>query len=248
MHKALIIDDEKPVRIAISKLGNWKKYHVSEVQQVENGMEAMNFMREIKPDIVFVDMNMPVMDGVKFLERASKEFKNVSFIVISGYDDFSYAQSAIRYGAMEYLLKPVDADELNNAIERALLMISPGECFDGEAADTDVSAEEVIELIHETLETKYSDNIKISDFAEKYFFSREYLSKLYKQKYGIGIYEDLSRIRMERAKRLLRDTDIQVQDIAMRVGFSDTNYFSKAFRKYTGLKPSEYRNKEEVCV
>ncbi|SKB74442.1 Helix-turn-helix domain-containing protein [Lachnospiraceae bacterium] len=241
MHKALIVDDEKPVRIAISKLGNWKKYNISEVQQAENGKEAINSMREIKPDIVFVDMHMPVMNGVTFLEKASKEFTNTAFIVISGYDDFSYAQSAIRCGAMEYLLKPVDSAELNRAIEKAILHISPDESFDTEDAETSVNVEEVLELIHEAVETKYSENIRISDFSEKYFFSREYLSKLYKTKYGLGIYEDLSRIRMERAKELLKNTDIQVQDIALRVGFTDTNYFSKAFRKYTGLKPSEYR-------
>ncbi len=241
MYKALIIDDEKPVRIAIQKLANWRKYHVSQVFQVENGAEALHSMRELKPNIVFVDMHMPVLDGVGFLEKASREFRDTVYIVISGYDDFTYAQSAIRYGASEYLLKPVVADELNRAVEKAVLLLNPKENFDEDVEESAITAEEVIELIHDAILTKYRENIKISDFAEKYFFSREYLSKLYKNKYGLGIYEDLSRIRMERAMALLRDPRIRIQDIAARVGFTDNNYFSKAFRKYTGLTPSEYR-------
>ncbi|MCR5033363.1 MAG: response regulator [Lachnospiraceae bacterium] len=241
MYKALIIDDEKPVRIAIQKLANWRKYRISHVYQVENGMDALHSMREVRPDIVFVDMHMPVLDGVGFLEQASKEFHNIVYIVISGYDDFSYAQSALRCGASEYLLKPVVADELNKALEKAVLTLDPDFKPGQEAPEDAITAEEVIELIHEAITTRYSDNIRISDFAEKYFFSREYLSKLYKSRYGLGIYEDLSRVRMERAKALLKDPAIRIQDIAARVGFPDNNYFSKAFRKFTGLTPSEYR-------
>ncbi|MCR4588155.1 MAG: response regulator [Lachnospiraceae bacterium] len=241
MYKALIIDDEKPVRIAIQKLANWRKYHVSQVYQVENGLEALHSIREVHPDIVFVDMHMPVMDGVGFLEKASREFSNIVYIVISGYDDFSYAQSALRYGASEYLLKPVVADELNHAVEKAILTLNPQEDFGTCEDEPSITAEEVIDIIHEAITTRYSETIKISDFADKYFFSREYLSKLYKTQFGLGIYEDLSRIRMERAMCLLKDPAIQIQDIAARVGFTDTNYFSKAFRKYTGLTPSEYR-------
>ncbi|MCR5108838.1 MAG: response regulator [Lachnospiraceae bacterium] len=240
MYKAMIIDDEEPVRIAVNKLADWKKYNVDEIYQAENGMEALKSMRELRPDIIFVDMNMPVLDGVRFLEKASKEFPDARFIVISGYDDFSYAQSAIRYGAVEYLLKPIDASELNRSIERAILSINPEETFE-EKEENYTTAEDVILLIHRTIEERYSENIKISDFSDRYFFSREYISKLYKVKYGIGIYEDLSRIRMERACDLLKDQENQVRDIALRVGFSDTNYFSRAFRKYTGITPTEYR-------
>lgn len=241
MYKALIIDDEKPVRIAIHKLTNWRKYHISNVYQVENGLEALQSIREVHPDIVFVDMQMPILDGVGFLEQASKEFSDIVYIVISGYDDFTYAQSALRCGASEYLLKPVAADDLNRAVEKAVLRLNPQENFEDPSEEDAITAEDVIELIHEAITQKYSENIRISDFSEKYFFSREYLSKLYKTRYGLGIYEDLSRIRMDRAKRLLRDPSIHIQHVADRVGFTDTNYFSKAFRKYTGLTPSEYR-------
>ena len=74
MHKALIVDDEKPVRIAISKLGHWTQYHLEQPEQCENGKEALSIMRELRPSLVFADMQMPVMHGTEFLEKPPRNF------------------------------------------------------------------------------------------------------------------------------------------------------------------------------
>ncbi len=241
MYKTLIIDDEKPVRIAVSKLGNWGKYHLERPLEAENGREGLRIMRECKPVIVFLDMQMPVMNGKEFLKEASKEFKGTAFIVLSGYDDFEYTQSAVRFGAFDYLLKPVVEEELNETIGRAMKALYPGEDFLLGENPSNPEAEEVLELIREEIDKRYSDNIKVSDFAEQYYFSGEYLSRLFKLRYGKNIYEYLLMVRMERAKELLSSSGLKIQEIAQRTGYSDTNYFSKAFRNYTGLTPSEYR-------
>jgi len=243
MFQALIIDDEKPVRIAISKLGKWTKFHVKQpIPQVENGQDGMRAMWELRPDLVFVDMQMPVMDGAEFLRQASASFPDSAFIVISGYDNFDYLQNAIRCGASDYLLKPVVEEDLNNAVLEALRKLHPDTDFDDSAADLpEIGAEEVIDIIKNTIDSRYSQNIRIQDFCDKYFFSREYLSKLFKARYQSGIYEYLLSVRMERAKELLADPEIRIQDIASRVGYADNNYFSKAFRNYYGIAPTEYR-------
>ena len=218
--KALIIDDERPVRIAISKLGQWSKYHLEQPYQVENGKEALSAMYELHPSVVFVDMQMPVMNGTEFLEKASREFPDTAFIVISGYDDFNYAKSAIQYGAIEYLLKPIVEDELNAAIEHAIKKVCPDYGTSASVpVNSDVSAEEVVEIIKDKIDHAYNTNIKITDFSNRYFFSKEYLSKLFKARYDQGIYEYLLKVRMERAAELLRDPDIKILDISTRVVF-----------------------------
>ncbi len=242
MHKTLIIDDEKPVSIAISKLGKWKRYHLERPSYAENGRDGLKAMRELKPALVFLDMQMPIMDGRDFLKAACAEFPDTAYIVISGYDDFDYARTAVRYGAVDYLLKPVVGEDLNTAIERAMKAKYPDEVFDDtEAKEDNSSADEVVELIKEQIDKNYSDNIKVSDFAEKYFFSGEYLSRLFKLRFGANIYEYLLSVRMERAKELLSDPGLKIMDVALRTGYTDTNYFSKAFRNYTGLTPREFR-------
>ncbi|MDD6656322.1 MAG: AraC family transcriptional regulator [Lachnospiraceae bacterium] len=242
MYKALIIDDEKPVRIAISKLGHWDYYHIKLPEMTSNGVEALSAMREIRPDLVFVDMNMPIMDGCTFLEKASAEFPDSQFIVISGYDDFTYAQRAIHYGVTDYLLKPIVEEELNCAIEKAILHINPSETFGQDDFEKScISPEEVISIIKDYIDSNYCTNIKITMFAEKYFFSIEYLTKLFKSKYGYSIYEYVLKLRMERARKLLSNEENKIIDIAERLGYTDNHYFSKAFRNYYGISPSQYR-------
>ncbi|HIW34611.1 MAG TPA: helix-turn-helix domain-containing protein [Candidatus Paenibacillus intestinavium] len=91
----------------------------------------------------------------------------------------------------------------------------------------------------------YYEDIKVTMFAEKYYLSREYLMKLFKQQYGCGIHEYIQSVRMEKAKELLQDSNLKIQDISEMLGYKDKNYFSKAFRNYFKMTPSEYRAYEE---
>ncbi|MGO4108841.1 response regulator [Paenibacillus sp. YAF4_2] len=91
------------------------------------------------------------------------------------------------------------------------------------------------------IDNRYYEDIKISMFADKYFLSREYIMKLFKQQFGCGIHEYVQRIRMDKAKELLDDPTLKIQDISERLGYKDKNYFSKAFRNYFSVSPTEYR-------
>lgn len=242
MYKALIVDDEKPVRIAISKLGKWSQFQIDPPLMAANGSEALTLMRDVHPQIVFVDMNMPVINGTEFLKIASEEFPESRFIVISGYDEFSYAQHAIRCGALDYLLKPIVEKDLNAAIEKAVHSIGLNSASNTEKKEeTNLDADTVVTIIHDYIDKNYHTNIKISQFADQYFFSKEYLTRQFKARYHCGIYEYVLQVRMEHARDLLLNPEIKIQDIAQKVGYADNHYFSKAFRTYYGVAPSAFR-------
>jgi two-component system, response regulator YesN len=95
--------------------------------------------------------------------------------------------------------------------------------------------------IKKHIDRYYFEDIKISFFAETYFLSREYLMKLYKQQFGYGIHEYVQKVRMDKAKELLSDSSLKIQEISDMLGYKDKNYFSKAFRNYYQVSPSEYR-------
>lgn len=240
MYKVMIIDDEAPARIAIRKLGHWADYRNTEFYEETNGARALKSMREIHPQIVFVDMKMPVMDGMEFLEKASGEFPESRFIIISGFDDFTYAKAAIKSGAVDYLLKPIDREELNTAIDRAVSSLNPRKIESPKSVK--ISPEEVITLIRKDIDEHYSKPLKISHYAKQYYFTQEYLTRLFRQHYQLSIQEYLLQVRMTRAKELLQKPDIKIQDIAARVGYTDNNYFSKAFRTYFGVSPTSFRS------
>ena len=214
MFTLLITDDEAPVRIAVRKLLDTTALSIGRIEESDNGADALKLARELHPDVILADIRMPRMDGLTFLGRIRQSpALDARVIMISGYDEFSYAQQALRLGATDYLLKPLKADELNQSVQKALLELHPDARFgetDTSERPASVRADEVIEMIHRTIEESYSENI-------------------------------LLRTRMTRARELLSDPSLQIQEIAARTGYSDTHYFSKAYRNYYGESPTQYR-------
>lgn len=247
--RVLLIDDEAPARIAIRKLGGWDEDNTEFFEETD-GVRALSCLETHPCHLVFVDMNMPNMDGMAFLKQASALYPSTCFIVVSGYDLFDYARSAIRAGAIDYLLKPVSRKELTETVSRAIRLLKESGTLKDKPAETKtpaaappISPEEAISRIRQDIDRNYARPIRISSYAAQYFFSQEYLTRLFKQHYQLSIQDYLLKVRMEQACRLLADPLIKVQDIALKVGYADNNNFSKAFRAYHGLSPSQYRAK-----
>jgi YesN/AraC family two-component response regulator len=255
MLKVLIIDDEKPVATAISAMIDWESYQIQSPPYIAmDGKAGLEIMKQYRPEIVFVDMRMPIMNGTEFLKIASVDYPDSKYIVISGYDDFNYAQAAIRNGAIDYILKPVGYDDLKGVLEKAIELLDTKSILSNttlaDSTETDnvsprklLDPKDVIREIKEYIEENYCSQIKIKTFSDKYFFSKEYLSKLFKKSYGMGIYEYVLKLKMKKAKELLEKNELQIQEISDYLGYSNNNYFSKAFRNYYGISPSECQGK-----
>lgn len=362
MTKVLIVDDEEPVRDAVKILGDWDRAKIVNIYEAVNGKMGLELQEIYKPDIVFVDMKMPEMDGVEYLRIAENKYPDAVYIVISGYDNFEFTRQAIKSRVIDYLLKPINKSELNNALDKALEVIKskkqsranllgtsdavlcsqfveeqyertyilslkeqlrnslPNESLECShniikkyisdcrkrkyfprqdanrsineffyvlndiAIDSGVPinylpSEETfqdeilkfddyekliysmvthyyemirkylrsfdnfdIRTVKEYIDNRYHEQIKLSTFTEKYYMSREYLLKKFKCQYGCGIHEYILQVRMLRAKELLNDTNVKIQAISQMLGYSDSNYFSKAFKNYYGISPTEYRD------
>ena len=237
MYRTLIIDDERSVHQAIRMLVDWEGRGLSEPESAGNGLEALEKMATLRPDIVFVDMNMPLMDGVDFLSRATSEYPETRFIVVSGYDSFSFAQAAIRFNAVDYLLKPIDADELDRALSRALSMLP-------ERPEETRTPEALAEEIKRFIDESYRTTINLDTLARRFHFSREYIGRVFRARYGCAVYEYIQRLRMEKARELLSNPRLSLQTIAEYLGYSNANYFSKAFRRHYQISPTEYRENQ----
>ncbi|WP_068783955.1 response regulator transcription factor [Paenibacillus phocaensis] len=120
MYKVLIIDDEEPLREAIRILGNWQDLEVDEIWEATDGKAGLAMLEQHKPDIVMVDMKMPELNGVEFLRIVEQEYPELLTIVISGYNDFEFTRQAIHARVVDYLLKPVNRQDLNQALRKAV--------------------------------------------------------------------------------------------------------------------------------
>ena len=113
MIKVVIVDDENWNRDIIRTFGQWEQYGMEIAGEAEDGLEAVRVIEEVSPQIVITDMRMPGADGVKLLRILNDRYPDIRIVVVSGYEDFDYAKHAIRYRAVDYLLKPIDPKELN---------------------------------------------------------------------------------------------------------------------------------------
>jgi two-component system, response regulator YesN len=116
--KIIIVDDEKWTRETIKQFGRWEKYGIEVIGEASDGQEGLRLIEEMSPDIVITDMKMPGMDGIELLQVLTERFPHIKLIVVSGYDDFVYMRQAIYSKVNEYLLKPINVDELNLALEK----------------------------------------------------------------------------------------------------------------------------------
>ncbi|TCM99096.1 two-component system response regulator YesN [Paenibacillus sp. BK033] len=118
--KAVIIDDEFWTRDSIKRLADWERFGINQVEEAEEGLSGLRIIDQIHPDIVITDMRMRGMDGAELLKKLTVDYPFIRKIVISGFDDFAYTKQAILSRVDEYILKPVQAEELNRALEKAV--------------------------------------------------------------------------------------------------------------------------------
>lgn len=143
MYKVVIIDDEKKICNLIVTLGNWQRYDMQVVDVCYDGEEGLNSIRTHLPDLVLTDVRMPVYDGLELVRQAAELNIPSSFVIISGYKYFEYAYSAFKYGVIDYLLKPIEQDQLNEVLKKVYDML--------EARRRQNSTEYQLKQIHEDL-------------------------------------------------------------------------------------------------
>lgn len=120
MWKLLIADDEPKIRRGLAKVLPWEELGIELVGEAENGLQALELAEERKPDILFVDICMPFVDGLEFIERLRQTLERSIVIVISGHDEFRYAQQAVKLHVFEYMLKPVMKSKLETVVRKAI--------------------------------------------------------------------------------------------------------------------------------
>ncbi len=242
MYKALIIDDIVLVRDAIRMLGQWELFGITMILEAGNAQEGLDIIYREKPELIITDMKMPVMDGTSLLKRLEEEQIKSKIIIISGFSDFKYTRLAIQSKVIDYILKPVDPQDLNNAIAAAMSEIEkefpPVSPPEEEALQT---GNQLINDVLGYIRKNYMEELTLPVLADTFHISKEYLSRLFKKETGTNLFSYIMEMKLNEARTLLSDTEMTLEDIAFKLGFSNGNYFSKVFKKNVGQSPRDYR-------
>lgn len=235
MYRVMIIDDEKAVRSIIKKLTDWDALHAVVAGEAESGIEAINIIDDVQPDVALVDIRMPFMDGITFIEYIRTIYPDLKIIVISAYQDFEYARKCIELGVSRYLLKPISRKELAEALSDTLGKIEEKRGEEN-VEEHRISVNTYISFIKEN----YSDpQINLTYMARKFGFNSAYFSRKFKERTGQNFVDYLTAYRMEMACELAREGKKMYQ-AAEEVGIPDAGYFGKCFKKHKNMPYTEY--------
>lgn len=352
MYKVMIVDDMEIVRLQLKRLKVWGEASGFEItEEARNGHEAFLKLQTNPVDLIITDIRMPMVDGVELLENVMKERLVPCVVILSEYSEFEYARKGLVLGAFDYLVKPVNIDDIRKLLERAKLFILERkeeekklnaydplldikeilELFEsGKSVENLASSifnkliinennktrmynlierlpEEILKVICDNmpwftkfvddsyvknlsdyglnsleklrdnymafikkLETKISylyfgksygslinkisivvlqnveGEINLSIISSDLHMNKNYICEMFKKKTGVSFLDYTTRIKMERAKKLLIESEARSYEISDKLGYKDSEYFSRLFKKYSGISPTEYRKLKKI--
>lgn len=237
--KLLIVDDEDIIRKGIEKYIKLHTDRFDKIYLAANGQQAIEIIFQSKPDIMFLDMQMPLKNGIEVMQEAKRAGILPCTIVLSGYDEFQYCQQAFRLGAKDYCLKPVRSSDILKMLNELA-----DELFGVEKKEFEeipCNRNQTVELAKEYIEEYYYENLMLADVADKVGVTAGYLSTLFQKQMEKGFVDYLNEVRISHACTYLQQNYLKTYEIAYKVGFHDDKYFYKVFKKVMRQSPSEYR-------
>ena len=235
--QVVLVDDEIMIREGFKRLFDWAAHDCEVVGEAADGMEALAQIDHLQPDIVIMDINIPIINGLKVIQTSRMRYPDMAFIIVSGYDDFSYCREALRMRITDYILKPVNYEEFGSCIDRLKIALYEKRKTEEQDAQEERTITGIIRYLQEHLDKEISLNI----LANEFHLSSQYISQLFKSEIGVNFLAYLTSIRMERAKKLLLATSLSIGEISEKCGYADYRVFTKAFKKEEGSTPSQYR-------
>ena len=235
--RVLLVDDEIMIREGFRRLFDWEAHDCQVVGEAADGMEALAQIDILRPDIVIMDINIPIMNGLKVIQVSRMKHPNTAFVIVSGYDDFSYCREALRLQITDYILKPVNYEEFGTCIDNLKISLFQKRL----SAEPEQQEERTFTGITRYLQEHLAEEMSLSILAEQFHLNPQYISQLFKSEIGVGFLAYLTNIRMEKAKKLLLSTSLPIADVAEQSGYADYRVFTKVFKKSEGITPSQYR-------
>ena len=235
--RVLLVDDEIIIREGFKRLFDWEGHGCEVVGEAADGMEALAQIDSLCPDIAIMDINIPIMNGLKVIQLSRIKHPDTAFVIVSGYDDFAYCREALRLQITDYILKPVNYEEFGTCIDNLKISL-----FERRMSEKPPEEEgRAINSITRYLQEHLSEELSLSVLAEEFHLNPQYISQLFKNEIGVNFLTYLTGIRMEKAKKLLLSSSLSVAEVAERSGYADYRVFTKVFKKSEGVTPSQYR-------
>ena len=227
--RLMIVEDEEKSRKLLAFLISEMNLGFEDIIEVANGEEALAELYRLQPgdlpDVLLTDIRMPKMDGLDLVKAVGEAFPSIRRIIVTAYDEFEYARSAMRLGVHDFLLKPFNRAEIKKSLEKVKEEIEKEE----KGKDLPLSLIEKAKLY---IEENLGDA------------NPSYLSRQFKKEMDVNFSDYLLRKRIEKAIFYIEHSDLKAYEIAEKIGILDAKYFGKCFKKITGRAFGEFKKEK----
>ncbi len=236
----VICDDEPILRNGLKSWVEKSGLPLEVSGAAANGIQALELIVKQQPFIALMDINMPGMAGLDVVEEAQNREIKTRFIIISGHDEFQYARRACHLNVVDYLLKPIDRNELLAILQKVLEQIRREQLTQKVFVEKEETTEQRILGYMQVHFTEQS--FSLGELAETFHLSQSYVTRIVKQETGSSFSELLTKMRIDRAVSLLmKNPEMKLVEIAEKTGFASQHYFSRVFKEKIGFSPADYR-------
>ncbi len=241
IYKVVLIDDESwSIDDMRYFVGQYDDFYV--VGEFNTADSAWDYIKNNHVDVVFTDIKMNNTTGLQLAERAGSANIESLFVMVSAYDEFSYALQAIHIGVFDYLLKPLTKEVFDNVIVKIRKKFEKNSAVVQKYSLPKISGmNQNFKNLIEYLQDNYMNPIHMNDITDMFHISKSYCTQLCQKYYNMGFSKLLTKIRMENARIMLNDRNLEIKEIALLTGFDDYAYFNRKFKNYFHKTPNQIR-------
>lgn len=239
MYQALFVDDDRLLVQSMNHILNWQEYDFKKPFTACSVIEAIQILKSQKIDLLITDIEMPGNTGFDLADYILSNHLDITCCYLTSYARFDYAQKALKLQAFDYLLKPLQKEELSILLEK----------FRGKFVISKTPTENYSPLVEQTIayvRTNLDKPISRESITNELHISEGHISHLFKKETGFSLTEYITNMRIEKAKKLLSDSNISITDICEQIGYNYQAYFTKIFKEKTGVSPMQYRKNQRT--
>lgn len=239
MKRVLLVDDEIWQVRGLRQMIPWEQYGYQVFATAYDGVSALQIAKRERPDLVLLDIQIPGCNGLEVLRQLHQNNQECRVVIVSGYAEFAYAQKAIRYGASDYLLKPLDERDLLGVLRK--LEDGPPES----PAQQREAPGGIALQAREYVDAHFcEEDLSVEHLAKQFYVSPVYFGQLFKKKWGVSLSEYVNRKKVDFAEQLLLEGERSITEVAQMVGIPDYFYFSKLYKRFKGISPGKVHQHE----
>lgn len=239
--RVYVVDDKRLIRESLIKTVRWENSGFEVVGSAGDGITAEEKIRQLRPDLVVTDIRMPGRDGLTLTENILEILPKTQVIIITGHEEFEYAQRSLRAGALDIILKPIRNEDLERVLQKAAERL--GEPVERPAGNSGEFRNygPLVRSILAYIDDNISGDIRLTTMAEIYRVTPSHLSRTFKKETGNTFLQYVTEKRIEKSREMLADPTNRISDISQICGFPNPVVFARTFKRTVGMTPSCYR-------